>query len=255
MLDLVAGRFAALAGQLSGADARKLEAHGDLVRDLERQIAALADLTCDAPRVGDSQEAYASPQWYEDSFDAFAGLTTTLLSCDLTRVVTVLMGQLENAHVGAPAGDVHTEFAHRTGVDPRADDVMTRYSQVHAEQFARLLGALDAVPEGDGTLLDHTAVVWAGELADGPHNFDVWPVVMAGGACGAFRMGRHLRFAPTVVSPQALVSSHISPPHSRFLMSLCRGLGAAVDHVGNRTATDANGDVIQLTSSLAEILS
>lgn len=254
ILDVVAGRYAALASQLSGADALRLEAHGDLVRDLERQIAALSELTCDSPQIGESEQAYATPQWYEESFDAFAGLTSTLLSCDLTRVVTVLMGQLENAHVEAPAGDVHTEFAHRVGFDPRADDVMTRYSQVHAAQFSRLLTALDGVPEDGGTLLDHTAVVWVGELADGPHNFDVWPVVMAGGACGAFRMGRHVRYAPDVVSPQALQSSRISPPHSRFLVSLCQGMGAPVGQVGARQATDLNGDVIDLTQPLAEVL-
>ena len=256
VLDLVAGRYAALARQLSGGDARKLEAHGDLVRDLERQIAALSELTCEAPELGDSAQPYASPGWYEAGFDAFAGLTTALLSCDLTRVVTLLMGQLENAHIGAPAGDVHTEFAHRVGFDARADDIMTRYSTTHAEQFARLLAALDGVPDpdGDGSLLDHTAVLWAGELADGPHNFDVWPVVLAGGACGAFRMGRHLRLAPEILSPQALGPRLLSPPHSRFLRSLCAGMGAAVDHVGNRSAIDQDGGAIDLTAPLPGLL-
>ncbi len=254
VLDLVAGRFAALSRHVSAADARKLEMHGDLVRDLERQIAALSALSCDAPPIEDSADRYASPAWYDGSFDAFAGLATTLLSCDLTRVVTVLMGQLENAHIQAPAGDVHADFAHATARDAEAAEIMTRYTQVHAQQFARLLSALDAVPEGEGTLLDHTAVVWLGELADGPHEFDVWPVVMAGGACGGFRMGRHLRYAPDVLSPWAMGPSGISPPHSRFLMSLCEGMGAPVEHVGNRTLTDRNGNLLDLTMSLPEIL-
>ena len=254
VLDVVAGRYAALARSLGGEDARRLEAHGDLVRDLERQIASLADLTCEAPRVGESAQPYGTPLWYEETFDAFAGLTTALLSCDLTRVVTVLMGQLGHSHIGAPAGDVHADFAHRTEVDDRAADIMTRYTQVHAAQFDRLLSALDSVPEGGGTLLDHSVVVWLGELADGPHNFDVWPVVMAGGACGSFRMGRHLRYAAELTSPQHGGSGLISPPHSRFLVSLAQGMGAPVDHVGARSAVDRHGATIDLTAPLAELL-
>ena len=80
-----------------------------------------------------------------------------------------------------------------------------------AEQFAYLISALEAVPEGDGTLLDNTIVVWMNELGKGnSHTRNDVPIVVAGGA-GPFKMGRYIRFGET--------------PHNNFLLSLCHAMG------------------------------
>ncbi len=196
VLDLVARQYEALAPRLSAEDRQKLESHRDLVRGVQHRLEFLAELSCatpdiqQMPGVGDrTGEAYVARS------RAFADIIVAAFSCDLTRVMTLTLGLLPNELCGAPAGHIHADFAHQIVRDPVAKDVMTRYAGFHCAQVAELLAALDAVPEAGGTLLDNTAVVWLGELASGLHDFHPWPVVVAGGGCGALpslRAGRHV---------------------------------------------------------------
>lgn len=252
LLDLVAGQYAALAPRLSGEDRRKLQAHGELVRGVEQRLRFLAELQCATPQL----EAAPAPD--DPSADAylartraFGDIIAAAFSCDLTRVATLTLGLQPNELCQAPPGHIHADYAHQVVRDPTAADVMTRYSAVHARQVASLLAALDGVPEAGGTLLDNTAVVWVGELASGLHDFHPWPVVMAGGACGSFPVGRYLHYAQDTTSPQSITPTRIGAPHNRFLVSLCQGFGLSdVDRVGHRQARSYLGDSIDLTGPL-----
>ena len=99
--------------------------------------------------------------------------------------------------------------------------VLNRY---HVTMLAYLLEKLSAIPDGDGTLLDHSMILYGSSLSDGnEHNFDPLPVVLAGGASGQLRGGRHLRHAPHT-------------PMSNLLLSMLDKLGARVDAIGDSTA-------------------
>jgi hypothetical protein len=90
----------------------------------------------------------------------------------------------------------------------------------YAEQFAALLDELDAVPEGDGTLLDHTVVLWGNELGRGnSHARTKIPFVMAGGANGYFRTNRFLQYD--------------NDSHSNLLVSICNAMGMETTTFGN----------------------
>jgi hypothetical protein len=252
VLDLVARQYESMAPRLSGEDRRKLESHRDLVRGVEQRLKFLAELACDAPTLG------ALPEHNDPSGDAYLGRTRAFadiiaaaFSCDLTRVATLTLGLQPNELCEAPPGHIHADYAHQVVRNPAAKEVMTRYSAVHGQQIAELLDTLDSVPEAGGTLLDNTAVVWLGELGTGLHDFQPWPVVVAGGACGAFPMGRYLHYAQDGLSPQSITPSKIGPPHNRFLVSLCQGMGMSdVTRVGHREARTHQGDAIDLTGAL-----
>jgi len=235
VLDLVASRYDALAPNLSGEDRRKLELHRDLVRDVERRLGSLRNLSCDIPNAPDGQ--WYDQSWeeaYDDKYQAYIGLIAAALSCDLTRVVSIQMTDLANERFGAPPGDVHLDFAHLIHSDQASHDYMTEYVRVHAEQFRDLVALLDSVPEGDGTMLDNTIVMWCSEIGDGAHRFAPWPVVLAGGRCAGFNPGRYIHYGPRIPGVDGEFGGDAvdGESHNKLLVSLAQAFGVERDSIG-----------------------
>lgn len=258
VLDLVAQQYEALAPRLSGEDKKKLDLHRELVRGAEARVRALESITCERPDSPSLEDNFGSVNHYESRFDAFVDITAAALACDLTRVVTIQMSQLRNDHLGI-SGDVHADFAHSSETNPASIEVMSKYGEVHAEHFRRLLVALDSVPEGNGTLLDNCAVLWCSELATGTHRFNIWPAIVAGGAGGALRTGRYLRYVPQTPTPNpnpnfSGVQPIIGRPHNQLLTTLGQAVGADINSVGETELTTTEGVRIDCTGVLDELL-
>ncbi|MEZ4317000.1 MAG: DUF1552 domain-containing protein [Myxococcota bacterium] len=237
VLDLAAGRFDALIPTLSGADRVKLEAHRDLVRDLESQVLALQDLVC-APIPAPQS------QWLDSltGMATFQDLAVAALSCGLTDIVTIRAGDIDNADIGAPAGNLHNDYAHNAEIDPAAAVVMTSFHHWYAQRFVELLDKLSAIPEGGGTMLDHTIVVWTNELSTGSHAHNDMPIVIAGGS-GFFDLGRWVRWAPVSAIDGPWSSPVIGQPHNKLLVTLAHAMGeTGINQVGvQNVALDAGG--------------
>jgi hypothetical protein len=98
--------------------------------------------------------------------------------------------------------------------------VINRY---HVQALTYFLDKLRATPDGDGTLLDHSLILYGSSLSDGnEHNFDPLPVLLAGGASGRLHGGRHLQFAPHT-------------PMSNLLLAMLHKLGVEADQLGDST--------------------
>jgi hypothetical protein len=98
--------------------------------------------------------------------------------------------------------------------------VINRY---HVQALTYFLDKLRATPDGDGTLLDHSLILYGSSLSDGnEHNFDPLPVLLAGGASGRLQGGRHLQFAPHT-------------PMSNLLLAMLHKLGVEADQLGDST--------------------
>jgi hypothetical protein len=96
-------------------------------------------------------------------------------------------------------------------------------NRYHVKMLAYFLERLQATPDGDGTLLDHSMILYGSSLSDGnQHNFDPLPVVLAGGASGQLKGGRHLRHP-----------AHT--PMSNLLLAMLHKIGARVDKIGDST--------------------
>lgn len=251
VLDALSERYGALAGQLNPVDQQKLDAHRELIHALESQIVGLAEAGCD--------DVPARPEThgdYDTDFAAQLGMATVALSCDLTRVVSFQMGQLTNAQLGAPPGDVHADFAHGIYDSQEASDVMTAYGNYHASHFAQILAALEAIPEGEGTLLDSTLVVWMSEMADSWHGFDRYPVVVGGGGGACLRLGRYVHF-PRSTPYQGLQYDQyptMGLPHQRFLVSLCQAMGLPINAMPITELYNAMGERIDCSGPITELL-
>ena len=131
------------------------------------------------------------------NLDLFGRLAALAFSCDMTRVVLII-GNLARGELEIPAGkDFHQDIAHRANSDPEAARVMTDFNVAYARHFATLVGHLDGISDGGGTLLDNTIATWLTELATGPHDLDSVPYVLAGKGAGFLRTGQYVRYGRT----------------------------------------------------------
>ncbi len=228
VLDLVQNEYGLVSPKLSSEDKKKLDMHRQQIRDLETRLSSLANIKCGAPTApGMGGNRITTTH-------AFADMIAAAFACDLTRVASISVTQLDNDEFGAPPGDVHQDFAHKTDTDANAAQYMTDYNRVHAEMFAYVLDALRKYPDGNGTLLDSTACIWLTELATGPHALNRIPIVMAGSCGGYFRTGRYVAWAQDQLDPGpfADMGSMVGPGHSRLLVSLMHAFGIKQDSIG-----------------------
>jgi Protein of unknown function (DUF1552) len=185
---LVRSRLDALAPALPAADRDVLEAHGEAIDALEARLDALGPPP-DECRVPEPSPAVDHPTAPADAdvpalVRAQTELLVAALACDLTRVVTLQWGSSANdglRHVWQGIDDEFHMLAHlANGEDPDAHEQLAAMNAWTMEQLAELLAALQAVPQADGTLLDHTVVVVCSGLSVG-HSMADLPVVVAGG--------------------------------------------------------------------------
>jgi hypothetical protein len=250
-MEIALGEYSNVRTRLSAADRSKLEQHAQAIRDLEVQMTLgvgkgatcqppNATLTNDVNTVGSAPSgtpaqsaAKTKLQW-----DIQARLAASALSCDLTRVAILHLpgyGAIDDVIGYQPAtygnGLGHTDthdLAHQcSGAGgalwntPQARDLITKLDAAQATMFAQLLGYLKAIPRGDGgSLLDSTVVVQCGQIANGYHDTDDLPWMLAGSCNGFFRTGRFLQYP-------------LSTPHNDLYVSLANAMGVNITTFGN----------------------
>jgi hypothetical protein len=224
VLDRVAGRFDRLSARLGAADRQKLAAHLGSIRDIESRLAVVPTPrpACQVPAL-DAGIAPAA----NDSFPEIGKLQMDLLvmslACDLTRVASLQWSRSASPvrFTWLHLNELHHDLSHRGDDDADAIDKLTRINRWYAEQLAYLIGRMKQIPEGDGTLLDNTVILWCNELAKGNvHGRADAPYVLAGRAGGALSTGRFLRFDGSV-------------PHNNLLLSLIHAMGQDDSSFGN----------------------
>jgi hypothetical protein len=249
VLDLVGDQYDALAPRLSGVDRQKLEQHRDLIRALELQLDGLAALECEAPVAPGELPEWGLAEHPLAMIQAYLSIIRVALACRLSPVITLRVDTMFNATIGAPPGDIHTDWAHASDDDPAAAAVMSSYHRFHATWIAELIAQLAATPDEGGSLLDDTVVVWTNELASGNHDFKRHPLIVAGGS-GHFGLGRVVRWAPTDMLDGVWADHSIGPAHNRWLISLARAFGVELDKFGIAAAPRLGGGSILCTGPL-----
>jgi hypothetical protein len=204
VLDVVLGQASAMHAKLGAADRARLDQHLTGIRELETRIARLELAppsleACTAPGAptGDFADVAGRPPLAEISA-AMIDLLAFALACDQTRVFSFdFTAPLSDVLFGdAPAG--HHQLTHD---EPGEQPIVNGIVQTVMTEYARLLARLDQVTEGDGTLLDHTAILATSDVSFGrEHSIEEYPILIGGGACGALVSGRHIRTAGDNVS-------------------------------------------------------
>ncbi len=181
-----------LMGQLGGADRRKMDEYLTGIREVEKRISAAESDPVTPP----SEKPSGIPFEYSEYVKLMFDLQVIAFQSDLTRVSTMMLGREGSVRtypeIGVP--DPHHPLTHHRG-HPDFIEKVTKINAYHVELFSHFVQKLKATSDGDGTLLDHTAILYGCALSDGNahSNFDL-PLVVAGHA-GGIRGGQHVAAA------------------------------------------------------------
>jgi Protein of unknown function (DUF1552) len=250
---LARGDYSRLVDKLAGTDQQRVQAHLDLLNDLESRLAlpsnqgatcvkppSPSDITgCDFSCYGKGP-AQDTRNW-NLAVDHHSRLITAAFACDLTRVAFLEVNYGADADYGYTSGafgstDMH-DLIHKVNdrngslaKDPAARKIVQDQCRLEATKLAQLLDMLSAVKEADGsTLLDHSVVVYCGQVGYGSHDLSRLPWLLVGSAGGYFRTGRYVRYG----NPSALDSGNRGVPHNNLFVSLANAMGIATDTFGN----------------------
>jgi hypothetical protein len=190
----VQSQFALLEQQVSASDRVKLQQHLELVRDVERRLGLGGNVTCeqpDMPPALDPNSETDMPMVMQAHLDLLA----VAFACDLTRVASLQISTGFNK-IRFPWVDDEGEGHALSHAGPTsAREPLVARAKWHAQQLAYFMSLLQSIPEGDGTVLDNTAIVWGNEVSIGnTHTLTNMPYLIAGSAGGAINTGRYLAF-------------------------------------------------------------
>lgn len=224
ILDFVRDDAGRLEGKLGPGDRRKLGEYLDSLRDIERRIRKVeANIGSGAPLPAIERPG-GIPVTFEEHTKLMFDLQVIAFQADLTRVATFMIGREGSNRtyrsIGVP--DAHHGISHHMGNAEKIEK-LTRINVHHAEQLAYFLEKLQTTPDGAGSLLDHSMVVYGSGLSDGnQHLHHDLPVLLAGGACGKIRGGRHLRFKPET-------------PMTNLYLTILDKMGVREEKIGDST--------------------
>lgn len=192
VLDGVAGQATTLRARLGRDDQLKLDEYLTAVREVEVRVSALGGGACGA---GDRPAAGLS---YPDHVAAMHELMVLALACDLTRIVTFMLGPAASNQtydfVGVPGA--HHQISHHQDDPKNLADLVT-IGRWEVSQFAALVSRLGEVADGEGSLLDSTLAYLSSEIDDGDaHTHRDLPVLLAGAGNGVHAPGVHRRLRP-----------------------------------------------------------
>jgi Protein of unknown function (DUF1552) len=212
VLDAVNGNLIEISARLGPAERSKLDLHVTAIHDVEKRMTA-PPVACDhdlAPPpdylVMDPRAEVSADTFIPRMVDNMIDIMTLAFRCGVFRIATLQFGYGGGKWRFGWKGinmNCHDDVAHKdvgdAGGDPATIARVVLMNQYYAACVARLATALDAIPEGGGTLLDSTLIVWANEQGRGDHSLSNVPIVLIGGAGGAIpRAGRLIDRGPQV---------------------------------------------------------
>jgi hypothetical protein len=195
LLDSISDELTRLKKTLHPGDRRRVDEYLDSVRDVELRIQRAEAVAAENP-VPDVDRPVGVPASYADHARLMFDLQRLALQGNITRVVTFQLARETSnrtyPEIGVP--DPHHPLSHH-GNDPDKIARMAKINRFHVSLFAEYLQKLQATPEGNGSLLDNVLYLYGSGMGNpNVHDHTNLPIVVAGGAAGSMRGGRHLRF-------------------------------------------------------------
>jgi uncharacterized protein DUF1552 len=216
LLDAITEDFAALKVNLGPADRTKLTEYLESVREVERRIQKAAkDLAAGSLRV-DLQRPLGAPAAYADHARLMFDLQVLALQGEITRICTFQLARETSNRTYPEIGvsDPHHPLSHH-GNDPEKIARMAKINTFHVSLFAYYLERLAATRDGDGSLLDHSLILYGSGIGNpNVHDHTNLPILVAGGGASGsgsgsgsgMKGGRHIRYA----TPVPLANLHLT---------------------------------------------
>jgi hypothetical protein len=207
LLDSVGEEIARLQRRLGPEDRTRVGQYLETVREVERRIQKAEAQTADAP-LPDLDRPIGVPAAYAEHARLMFDLQVLAMQGDVTRVLTFQLARETSnrtyPEIGVP--DPHHPLTHH-GNDPRKIERMAKINAFHVSLFAYYLEKLKATPEGDGSLLDHSLILYGSGMGDpNVHDHVNLPILVAGADAGAPAGARHIKYA----EPTPLANLHLT---------------------------------------------
>jgi hypothetical protein len=224
LLDSVSDRVNQLQRQLGATDNRKMNDYLASLRDVERRIHKAKEQS--SKELPDVAQPAGIPDKFEDQVRLLYDLQLLAFQSDLTRVVTFMYGREQTGRpypqIGVP--EPHHPLTHHQG-NPEKMAKCAKIQRYHIGLFAEYLGKLRNTPDGDGSLLDHTMLLFGSGISNSDrHTHGPLPIFLVGGGGGTLKGGQHL-----------VVPEHT--PLTNLQLTLLHKLGVPAEKLG-----DSNGE-------------
>jgi len=226
ILDSVTGEMKQLQGLVGVPDRQKMDQYFDAIRQVELRLARVEKQNAESsPSLGAGiARPLGAPDKFEDHIRLMFDLQVLAFQADITRVSTLMFAGERSGRsypqVGVP--DAHHSVSHHDN-NPEKLAKVARIDAFHIQQVAYFLGKLRDTPDGDGTLLDHSMLLYGAGISNGNvHDHSPLPVLLCGGGAGNLQGGRHIVYQN-------------EPPLSNVLRSMLDKAGLQADHLGEST--------------------
>jgi hypothetical protein len=222
ILDSVSEKLAGLKRELGPPDQVKIDEYTESVRDVERRIQkAEEQRDLDLPELAQPQGV---PPIFEDHLAVMLDLQLLAFQSDLTRVISFMISKEQSARpypqIGVP--EAHHPLSHHGNL-PDLVAHMSKINRYHTQLFSQYLAKLRATPDGDGSLLDHTTLLYGSGISNSnQHSGDNLPILLMGGGAGRLKGGRYLTYAD-------------QPSMANLLVTLMDKLDVPVEKLGGST--------------------
>jgi hypothetical protein len=195
ILDSVTGNLGRLRSDLGAGDKRRLDEYATNVREIERRLQIAMKASAVAPE--NIEVPVGVPQTFDEHIKLQFDLLALAFEADITRVGTLLFARDLTGRT-YPASEAPTAGFHGVshhGEDPRRILELAKINQYHVKMVAHLAQRLAEKQEGDGTLLDHSMILFGSNMGNSNQHvhYDV-PHILVGGAGGKLKGGRHLAY-------------------------------------------------------------
>jgi hypothetical protein len=238
ILDSLTGTIGSLHRKVGPNDRVRLEQYLDDVREIERRLEVAENAADDVPQ--DISAPVGAPASFQEHLELHYDLLAMAWQADITRVATMLYARDLTNRV-YPESGVNVSFhgGSHHAEDPGRIAQYARLNRYHVETLAYFIEKLRSIPEGDGTLLDNSLVLYGSNMGNSnQHTHHDVPHVLIGGGSGRVRGDRHLLFPSRQV------------PTGNLLLSLLDVYGIHLDHFGDSTGRLPGID-IDVPSALA----
>jgi hypothetical protein len=219
LLDAVSQEVARLNNRLPATDRTRLDEYLEDIREIERR---LSNVSKSAEESASSEVPFGIPESFSDHINLLWDLQALAFRADITRVSTLMYAHDVSMRVypecGVTSGN-HPTSHH--GGRPATVENWAKINRYHVQCLTPFLAKLQATPDGDGSLLDHTLIFWASNMSDGNlHSHKAVPNMLIGGAMGKHKGGRHIQRSGTTAN---------------LLLKVLNMFGIDQDHIGDST--------------------
>ena len=206
LLDFVADDLKQVENGIGARDRARLDQYLDDVREIERRIQRAEQQAATIPDVPDAP--IGVPEAFEDHTKLLFDLLLVAYQADLTRVFTFMLGrelsQRTYPHIGVT--EPHHSISHH-GNRPAAIEMHAKVNTYHLSLFAQFVEKLKATEDGDGSLLDHSLLLYGSGMGNGNvHSADLLPTLLVGSGAGTVKGNRHIVADPLTPNADLLIS-------------------------------------------------